>query len=123
MLDAEMAGSLVQFGTAGLIGWMWLSERRDAATAVKQLREAHERIVQEKTSLDAVLGAVRENTRVLEQIAESQRALRDTMVAMGVERVRMRESREERKAGETPQTERAGTRTFPELTRRDAWTA
>ena len=78
---------------------MWLSERRDAATAVKQLREAHERIVQEKTSLDAVLGAVRENTRVLEQIAESQRALRDTMVAMGVERVRMRESREERKAG------------------------
>ena len=99
MLDAEMAGSLVQFGTAGLIGWMWLSERRDAATAVKQLREAHERIVQEKTSLDAVLGAVRENTRVLEQIAESQRALRDTMVAMGVERLRMRESREERKAG------------------------
>lgn len=99
MLDAEMAGSLVQFGTAGLIGWMWLSERRDAATAVKQLREAHERIVAEKTSLDAVLGAVRENTRVLEQIAESQRALRDTMVALGVERVRMRDVRDERKAG------------------------
>lgn len=102
MFDAEMAGSLVQFGTAGLIGWMWLSERRDAATAVKQLHEAHERIKKETTSLDAVLGAVRENTRVLEQIAESQRALRDTMVAMGLERVRMgsgRESREERKAG------------------------
>lgn len=101
MLDADMAGNIVQFGTAGLIGWMWLSERREAAAGIKQLREAHERLVQERASLEAVLGAVRENTRVLEQIAESQRALRDTMVAMGLERVRLgaRESREDRKAG------------------------
>ena len=88
----------MQFGTAGLIGWMWLTERREAATGVKHLREAHERIVHEKTSLEAVLGAVRENTRVLEQIAEAQRGLRDTMVAMGVERVRVR-GESERRAG------------------------
>ncbi|GDX98045.1 hypothetical protein LBMAG48_04490 [Phycisphaerae bacterium] len=98
MLDVDTAGSLVQFGTAGLIGWMWLTERREAATGVKHLREAHERIVHEKTSLEAVLGAVRENTRVLEQIAEAQRGLRDTMVAMGVERVRVR-GESERRAG------------------------
>jgi hypothetical protein len=100
MIDVDFAGTMVQFGTAGLIGWMWLTERREAAAGVKQLREAHERVMEEKTSLEAVLGAVRENTRVLEQIAEGQRALRDTMIVLGVERVRTRGvDGDQRKAG------------------------
>ena len=75
MLDTDTAGALVQFGTAGLIGWMWLSERRAAGTLERQLLEAHEKLRQERIGTEALLGAVRENTRVLGQIEAGQRSL------------------------------------------------
>lgn len=74
-MDTEVLASCAQFGTAGLVGWMWLTERRAAAQREKQLSEAHERLVQERTSLDALLSAIRENTRVLAQIEGGQRTL------------------------------------------------
>ncbi len=75
MIDTEVAGSLVQFGTAGLMGWMWLTERRGAAARERQLDEAHARIVEQRVGLEALLGAVRENTKVLGQIEAGQRMM------------------------------------------------
>jgi hypothetical protein len=86
VVDPEVAGSLVQFGTAGLIGWMWLSERRGAMERERQLRESHERIVQERTTTEALLACVRENTRVLAQIEAGQRSL---LTALAGERASM----------------------------------
>ena len=54
---------------------MWLAERRAAAQREKQLTQAHERIIQERASLDALLTAIRENTRVLAQMESGQRTL------------------------------------------------
>lgn len=75
MLDPEVVGSLVQFGTAGLIGWMWLTERKGSGERERQLTEAHERIVEQRVGVEALLGAMRENTRVLGQLEAGQRAL------------------------------------------------
>ncbi len=75
MLDTEIAGSLVQFGTAGLMGWMWLTERRSAAARERQLDEAHARIAEQHVGIEALLGAVRENTKVLGQIEAGQRII------------------------------------------------
>lgn len=74
-MDPTLLTSFAQFGTAGLVGWMWLSERRAAAQREKQLTEAHERLVAERASLEALLSAIRENTRVLAQIEGGQRTL------------------------------------------------
>lgn len=77
MLDPDVVSSMVQFGTAGLIGWMWLTERKGSGERERQLTEAHERIVEQRVGVEALLGAVRENTRVLGQLEAGQRALLD----------------------------------------------
>jgi len=77
MLDPDVVSSMVQFGTAGLIGWMWLTERKGSGERERQLTESHERIVEQRVGVEALLGAVRENTRVLGQLEAGQRALLD----------------------------------------------
>lgn len=74
-MDASVIGALAQFGTAGLVGWMWLTERRSSATRERQLCEAHERIMLERRCLDMIVEAMRENTRVLAQLESGQRLL------------------------------------------------
>ncbi|GEM_PF-989915 len=90
MLDPEIVGSLIQFGTAGLIGWMWLTERKGSSERERQLTEAHERIVEQRVGLEALLGAVRENTRVLGQLEAGQRALLELWAGDGERRSRTR---------------------------------
>ncbi len=64
-MEAEVAGAVAQFGVAGLIGWMWLAERRAAAGRERQLAEAHEALTRERASLDALLSTVNANTRAM----------------------------------------------------------
>lgn len=75
MLDAAMAATLTQFGTAGLIGWMWLAERRAAGERERQLESLHERLTQERRGLEVAVEALRDNTRVLSGVEAGQRAL------------------------------------------------
>lgn len=70
-----MLGALAQFGAAGLIGWMWLSERRSASVRERQLAEAHERIMQERAQFAALIDVVNANTRALTAMESGQRAL------------------------------------------------
>jgi hypothetical protein len=73
-MPPELA-SLAQLGAAGLIGWMWLTERRSAAQREAQLTQAHERLVQERRALELVIAAINENTRVLTALEVGQRTL------------------------------------------------
>lgn len=75
MPDPDIAAWVTQLGTAGLIGWMWLSERRESVARERQLDEAHTKLMQERQVVDALLGALRENTRVLGAIEAGQRTL------------------------------------------------
>jgi hypothetical protein len=75
MLDPQIASACAQFGAAGLIGWMWLSERRAAVARERQLTEAHERIVQERPQVETLVRIVSENTRALSTLEAGQRSL------------------------------------------------
>lgn len=81
-MDAELAAAMAQFGTAGLVGWLWLSERRSAGERERQLREVHERLVQERAGFEVVVKALTNNTRALSAVEAGQRE-----VARSVERV------------------------------------
>lgn len=75
MPDLEIATTLTQFGMAGLIAWMWLTERQAASGRERQLSEAHERIVDQRVQLDALLTVISENTRAVAALESGQRAL------------------------------------------------
>lgn len=67
--------ALAQLGAAGLIGWMWLTERRAAAAREKQLADLHDRVMQERTHVAALLAVVRDNTRALAALEAGQRGI------------------------------------------------
>lgn len=74
MPDLDLITTLTQFGVAGLIAWMWLSERRAAAERERQLAEAHQRILEQRTQLQALIDVVRDNTRAITALETGQRA-------------------------------------------------
>lgn len=74
-MDPQAAAALAQFGTAGLIGWMWLTERRAAAIRERQLSESHDRLMAERACFDLLVAAIKENTRVLATLEAVQRAM------------------------------------------------
>ena len=75
MMESEIVVALTQFGVAGLVAWMWLSERRSATARERQLSAAHDRILEQRTQLDALMSLVSENTRAVTALESAQRAL------------------------------------------------
>lgn len=75
MIEAELAGAVAQFGVAGLVGWMWLSERRSAAVRERELSDAHRRLIEDRSALGALLETVRCNTRAMATLEVAQREL------------------------------------------------
>ena len=75
MVEAEIMGALAQFGVAGLIGWMWLSERRGAQERERQIAEAHAEIWRERQSLASLIRLVEQNTRALAGVQRQQHEL------------------------------------------------
>ena len=75
MGEVELSTALAQFGMAGLIGWMWLVERRSASTRERQLCELHDRIMEERRHADALLSVVSGNTKALTALEVGQRGL------------------------------------------------
>ena len=82
MLTPDLTGPLVQFGAAGLIGWMWLSERRLAEQRERQLREAHDRLAHAAAGVTTLIDCIRDNTRVLAQLEAGQRTLSGLLAGM-----------------------------------------
>ncbi|MCC5824022.1 MAG: hypothetical protein LAT64_13130 [Phycisphaerales bacterium] len=74
-MPAELLTTLTQFGVAGLIAWMWLSERRASAERDRQLTEAHARIGRVAEDRAALLEALRDCTRAMVALECAQRAL------------------------------------------------
>jgi hypothetical protein len=74
MSDALLT-TFTQFGAAGLIGLLWLLERRAAAQRERQLDEAHRTVMARQQELDALLSVIRENTQALSSLQQSQRRL------------------------------------------------
>ncbi|MGC4030759.1 MAG: hypothetical protein QM754_03270 [Tepidisphaeraceae bacterium] len=67
--------TIPSLGAAGLIGAMWLWERRQSAQREKQLDDAHARILADKVQMDALIDLVQHSTETLSKLALQQDAL------------------------------------------------
>jgi hypothetical protein len=74
-MEAEIMGALSQFGVAGLVCWMWLSERRASAERERQLSQAHTKLIRKDEEHGALLEVVRENTKAMAALEAGQRSL------------------------------------------------
>jgi hypothetical protein len=84
-MEVEALASLTQFGVAGLIGWMWIVERRAASERERQLREAHDRLTADRTRLEVLVQALRDNTRALTALEAGQRGVVELLRRLGAE--------------------------------------
>lgn len=62
MTGLSMVWDLASFGAAGLMGAMWLWERRLSRLREEQLTEAHSRIIRDEQRLSKLVKVVEENT-------------------------------------------------------------
>ena len=67
-----MLTTLTQFGAAGLIGLLWVMERRHATQRDRQLDEAHRRLIDQERDLEALLTVVKENTKAVNTLQQGQ---------------------------------------------------
>jgi len=75
MTLSDLLLEFTQFGAAGLIGVLWILERRHAAHRDRQLDEAHERLVRERREAAVLVQVVKENTRAITSLEHAQRRL------------------------------------------------
>lgn len=74
-MEPEIATLFAQFGVAGLIGWMWLTERRSALQREQQLTQAHDALTRDRQSVEILLKALDANTRAITSLEASQQRL------------------------------------------------
>ena len=67
------------FGAAGVMGAMWLWERRLSRAREEQLTNAHERILRDEERLDQVTRVVEQNTAAFVRFTETQRQMIETL--------------------------------------------
>jgi len=70
-----LLSNVTQLGAAGLIGVLWVFERRAAQQRDRQLSEAHEKLMERDRELDALLKVVKENTAAVKSLEHTQRRL------------------------------------------------
>lgn len=59
---------LAGIGSAGLMGAMWLWERRNSRSREQQIDEAHQRIIGDRMQLEQVVSVIRQNTEALARL-------------------------------------------------------
>ncbi len=70
--DATPLSDLTNLGAAGIMGAMWLWERRTSRQREQQLDEAHARIMQDRVGLEQLIDVVRQNAEALSRFSAIQ---------------------------------------------------
>jgi hypothetical protein len=78
-MDPQLATMAAQFGVAGLIGWMWLTERKGAMERDRQLADAQALLGQSQKGVEVLLKALEDNTRAIAALEGTQRGLIDAL--------------------------------------------
>ena len=73
MTTLSVVYDLASFGAAGLMGAMWLAERRLSRHREDQLTETHTRIIRDEERLDKLVHVVEQNTAAITGFTETQR--------------------------------------------------
>ncbi len=68
-----------QFGVAGLMGVLWVWERRMSRQREQQLNEAHAQLMRQREPLRILVRLVRRNTQALERFDRTQQQLIDVL--------------------------------------------
>ena len=91
MTMLSVAYDLASFGAAGLMGTMWLWERRLSRLREYQLTETHGRIIRDEERLGKLVHVVEQNTAAVTGFTETQRqvveALRDLVKEIHHDRI------------------------------------
>ena len=66
--DATTFEGIASFGAAGLMGAMWLWERRMSNARENQIDDAHQRIMADGIKLEALMDLVQKNTETLSRL-------------------------------------------------------
>jgi len=75
----SMITDVASFGVAGLMGAMWLWERRNSRLREEQLNEAHGRIVRDEQRLSKFVQVVEHNTAAITRFTETQHFVREAL--------------------------------------------
>jgi len=81
-MEMQIAEWVVQSGTAGLIAWMWLTERRHGRDRDEKLNEAHQRIMSDVRQIDQLVRTVEQNAKAATALELTQRRLVDVLETM-----------------------------------------
>jgi hypothetical protein len=57
-------------GTAGIMGAMWLWERRTSRVREQQIDEAHARIMADRVMIDELIDVVKQNTEAMTKLTQ-----------------------------------------------------
>lgn len=79
MSALALVGDLTSFGAAGLMGMMWLWERRQSRCYEQRLTDCHARILRDEQRLEKLTQVVEQNTAALTRFNESQRVMIETL--------------------------------------------
>ena len=65
-------GDVTSLGAAGLMGAMWLWERRTSQKREQQIDEAHARILGDRVQLEELIDVVKQNAEALTRLTATQ---------------------------------------------------
>ncbi len=74
-METDLITMATQFGVSGLIAWMWLTERRAAQARERDLTAAHDRLIEQRVQLDALMALVADNTKAVSSMESALRSL------------------------------------------------
>ena len=70
--DVKALDSVASLGAAGMMGAMWLWERRTSQKRESQLDDAHARILGDRVQLEQLMGVVRQNAEAISRLCATQ---------------------------------------------------
>ena len=73
--SAPQLEHITSFGVAGLMGAMWLWERRNSQKREQQIDDAHARILGDRVQLDVLMAVVRQNAEAISRLSATQEQL------------------------------------------------
>lgn len=64
-----LVDGFASLGAAGIMGAMWLVERRASQKRDEQLTQTHERILADRESIEALVSLIQQNTEALTKLS------------------------------------------------------
>jgi len=74
-MQPDLVPIVAQYGVAGLMGLLWLFERRHSSLREREITESHNRLMQENMELSVLMGVIKENSVAMTSLEKSQARL------------------------------------------------